>query len=98
MSKNYKTDIYIGEEVRLPDKCFVTSDRSRLISTRCIAHTKTGLLFESKFQPAWGTEEPDKWHYKQFVSYASIYCGDVHIIRRDGTQVKASRTVEEMRV
>ena len=96
MSNNYKTDIYLGEEVRLPEKCFVSFNRSRLISTRCIGRTKTGLLFESYFQPAFGTEEPDKWNYKQFISYASIYCGDIHIMRRDGTQVKATRAVEEL--
>jgi hypothetical protein len=96
-NQTYKTDIYLGEEVRLPEKLFVTLNRSRLISTRCIGRTKTGLLFESYFQPAFGTEEPDRWKYKQFITYASIYCGDIHIIRRDGTQVKALRTVEEMR-
>ena len=98
MSKGYATDIYIGEEVRLPDKCLESGNSSRLISATCVGHTKTGILFNLKFIPSFGTEEPDKWNYKRFISYASIYCGDIQIIRKDGTQVKATRTIEEMRV
>lgn len=100
MSKGWKhSDLIMGEDLSLPKEIFETGDNvlknNRIIYSRYIGETDTGIMVEVQFRPSFASEEPlSAWAVQYFISFASVYCGDVKIYRRDRTLVRAERIRE----
>ena len=84
-----KSDLYIGEELKLPEEFFESNEaRYRLLSARFIQETDNGILVEFEFPALLGTTEKVK--YKSFINWNKIWSG-MKIQRVDGTLVRAER-------
>ena len=96
MSKCWqRSGLKVGEEVRLPERICTSIvsrlESSRLLSATYIGETSAGMLFELKFMPAFGTTEPEMWHYRVIVDFAAVYCGQVKIVGEYLGEVVAKR-------
>ena len=88
-----KSDLYIGEDLKMPDDYFESSEaKYRLISSRFIGETENGIRIQFVFKPLLGSEE--NISYEAFINWNSIYCGAIKIVRTDGSLVRARRTEE----
>ena len=66
-----KSDLYIGEDLKLPDDYFESSEaKYRLISSRFVGETDNGILVEFEFPALLGTTEKVK--YKSFIDWNKI--------------------------
>lgn len=95
MSRGWKpTDLITGEDLILPDNLFEMPNvaRRRMIYCMYYYETETGIVVEIQYQPPYGSIEPiESFRVEKFISFASIYCGDVKIYRADKTQVRVER-------
>lgn len=66
-----KSDLQMGEELNLPNELFFTKER--LIRSRYIGETDSGIVAECEFLPVF--ESDQDYCYRVFISWASIYCG-----------------------
>lgn len=92
MSRGWeKPDLFIGEQVDLPEEVFISmgNAKKRLLSCRYIGCTDTGMRFEVEFPKSFNCI--DECRYEIFINFASVYCGDIKIYRKDRTQVIANR-------
>lgn len=93
-----KSDLIYGEQVKIPNKLFVSSEaHKRLISANYVGENDNGIMIDCVFKPAVNTMTPETFHYRMFINWASISCGDVHVLRMDGEMVRAKRVAKERR-
>ena len=71
-----KSDLQIGEELKLPDDLFVMGSK-HLIRARYIGETEKGILAECEFVPSPLSEEIN--HYRIFINWSSIWCGAIKV-------------------
>ena len=89
-----KSGLPIGEQLILPRTQFVDSDK-RLITSVLEGETDHGIFVRNEFIPGIGSEDADKWKYKRFISWESIYCGAVQVhIKSTGEMLRALRKDE----
>jgi len=91
MATNWKrSGLYPGQKVKISRDLLVDPNEGgkRFIKAEYVTEAPAGIIIELYFQPGI-TEEPDKKHYRKFINWASIYCGDVHIQLSDGSEVRA---------
>lgn len=91
MSKWQHTELYLGEDLTLPEDAFVTHyPKERIEYCRYAGATDHGIFIEIQFKPGFLSEDPlDRWRIKRFFDFASIYCGRTKIARHDKSLVKA---------
>ena len=86
--------LQVEEQVDFPKEFFVFT-KDRLIASRYLGETNTFMMFEHEFQPSWGAKGESPKKYRRDVSFASIYCGAVKIIRKEtGELIRAERLEE----
>lgn len=100
MTKWQHTELYIGEDLTLPEDAFVTHyPKERIEYCRYAGATDHGIFVEIQFKPGFLSEETeDRWRIKRFFDYAAIYCGRTKLIRTDKSLVRAcpaSQTVPD---
>ena len=89
-----KTDLKIGEEITLPDEFFEDAKiaRRRILYSRYVGETETGLIIEIQYEKGFCSEEPmSSWRVQKFVDFAAIWCGAVELRRADHTRVMVTR-------
>lgn len=85
------TNLNINESVTVPDSLFETNYKAkeRIIYSKCIGKTHSGILIQIQFMPGWGSEMPiEQWSMRKFITYSSIYCGAIKLYKSDRTPVK----------
>lgn len=87
-----RSRLHNGDRVKVSDTMFVTTGK-RLIKAVYETETKHGILLNLLFEPGPFTEEPT-WSYKNFVSWASIHCGDAKLQTENGETIRAERFFE----
>lgn len=94
MSRGWrKSNLVYGESVRIPKELFITAENAvkRLLSASYIGETDTGIMIDCVFKPSIRAIAPEHFHYKVFITWASIWDGSVKVYRSDGEQVHAYR-------
>jgi len=95
MSRGWlKTDLRMNEDIFLPDKFFEEPKeaRRRMIYSRYIGETETGLMIEIQYEKGFCSQEPlSSWRVTRFIDFAAIWCGDVVLKRADHTTVRVER-------
>ena len=88
-----KSDLCIGEDLKVPSSLFVEGEKSqkRLLSSQYIGESHAGIFIKCSFQPPVGSNAPRSNSYIIMINWQSIWCGAVKIRRIDGTLVKAVR-------
>ena len=85
-----KSKLHKGDRVKVPANLFVTNSNSRLVRAEYEDETSQGILLKCMFEPGPCTTEPT-WFYRTFVSWASIFCGDIKLQTEKGESVIAER-------
>lgn len=86
-----KSDLYINEDVVLPDSLFEMpkTAKQRMEYCRYVGETENGILIEIKYMPSFDAiSQPVQ---RRFISFPQIYTGEIKILRNDNTMVKAER-------
>lgn len=95
MNKGWlKSGLILGEEIRIPISLFTTSIdtiEERLKSVNYVGETDSGIMLDCRFQPGVATKNPDSWHYRMMINWATIWCGQLKLYRKDGTMIRARR-------
>lgn len=90
-----RSEIEVGTELKISADLFQEPSKVKqhLISCKYLGETSRGILVDCKFVPAVGSKEPDAYHYRRFISWASIYCGDVKVSVVGGYNVRARKEI-----
>ena len=83
-----KSDLKVGEEVKLPQELFISDKQARILKARYIGETHAGLMIECEFMPS--TDSEYSRSYRTFISWNQIWCGAV-TIKADGCPIRARR-------
>lgn len=86
MSRGWqRSNLKAGDEVRISSSLLVAGDiaAEKLVSTTYLGESSTGLLLDCEFAK--------HQHYKMFISWASMWCGNTKIYRADSTLIEAKR-------
>ena len=92
MSKVWeKSYIEVGTELIVPKSILIEPSKAveRWVATRYIGETEAGILIDLEFKKSLGAHNP--CHYKRFIDWASIWCGQIKISFKDGTMLRAVR-------
>ena len=94
MSRNWKrSGLTIGTPLTIPVDLFIepTKALDRLESVTYVGENSAGIMVDCKFLPAFNTINPEGSHYRMFLNWASIWCGQLHVLKEDGTMLRAER-------
>lgn len=94
MSKDWqRSNLVVGELLVIPKSLFIEPEKAinRLLNVTYVGETDAGILVDCSFKPGVHTNNPDKWHYKMLINWASIWAGHVKVLRTNGEQVHARR-------
>lgn len=86
MSRGWqKSNLKVGDEVRISSALLIAGDiaAEKLVRTTYIGESSTGLLLDLEFVK--------EQHYKMFINWASIWCGQVKVYRDYSTLIEAKR-------
>lgn len=88
-----KSSLKKGESLVVPFDLFVEPEKvkKRLLSVVYVGETQYGILVDCFFEPSVGCKNPSSCHYRKFINWASIYCGNVKVKRIDGASISAKR-------
>lgn len=90
MSRGWRrSDLVYGEQVKIPRTLFASSEPN-LVSTNYIGETDTGVIIYCTFKPSIKTVSECS-NYKIFISWSSIWCGQIKLLRQNGDQIFAKR-------
>lgn len=84
-----KSNLKPGQRMKIQEKMFVVTG-DRFIKAEYMQDTPHGILLRFFFEPGPCTEDK-KWYYDFFISWVSLFCGDVKLQTEDGKDVRAIR-------
>lgn len=85
-----KSNLHRGDKIRVSESMLVTGNGKRFIRAEYFDETSNGIILRFFFEPGPCTEDK-KWDYDTFVSWQSLYCGDVKLKTLDGNDIRAER-------
>ena len=85
-----KSNLHKGDRIKIQETLLITGDPKNFLRAEYVDETKYGIRLRFFFKPGPCTEEP-KWWYDYFVSWPSIYCGDVRLQTEDGESIHAKK-------
>ena len=93
MSKCWRrSGLTVGEKVIVPETFFIEKDyekiKSHLVSTRFDGETDAGIFIKATFATTFSNDESVVC-YRKMINWASIWCGDVVLYRKDGSRIVA---------
>ena len=88
-----KSGLEIGTKLRIPAHILQESEKAkdRLKECTYIGETNAGIIVDLKFQPAWGSREPEMYHYRRHINWADIWRGAVKVRLEDGALIRVFR-------
>lgn len=90
MIKWKRSNLSKGARVKIQEDLLVTHNGKRFIKASYEGETKYGLILRFFFEPGPCTDDT-KWWYDTFISWPSLYCGDVKLQTETGKTIRAER-------
>ena len=88
-----RSELTVGQRLIISPNLLSTGDTKQLLKTVYEGETEYGLILQLHFKQGVMTNDPESWHYRRFVDWNSIYCGDTHIRTVNGEEIRAERLV-----
>ena len=85
-----KSNLHRGDRIRIAETMLYTGNGKRFIKAEYMDETEYGIRLRFFFEPGPCTEDK-KWDYDTFVSWQSLYCGDVKLKTWNGDDIRAER-------
>ena len=92
-----KSGLEVGTKVKISKNLLQEPEKAkgRIISCEYIGEDRSGILLDCKFKPAWGTEEPESYHYRLHVNWVDIWSNQVRVKLMNGSYIKAERILDK---
>ena len=88
-----RSDLVVGETLMTPPELYIEPNKApkRLESATYVGENESGIFIDFKFKPSIRALNPDSYHYRMMINWASIWSGQVKVYRTNGEPVKAYR-------
>lgn len=93
MARWEKSGLKAGDRVRIPEKMLISGESKRFIKAEYEDETKRGLMLKFYFEAglSFDDEVKENTWYRVFISWESIYCGEIRLKDMQGHDIKAVR-------